>query len=126
MNAVYYRSTVARLGEEVQDMLREGVLIFFAEPVPSLLESVSIIHQPMLELAGVVRGGDTLRLGSRTVTIRAVGELATENLRTLGHFVIYVDSATEPLLPGAIHVDVGEPLLPAPGDAIEFWGEAGN
>jgi len=121
MNGVYYRSTVVRLGEEVEDMLREGVLIFFAEPLPAVLESVSIVHQPTLIQTDAVREGHLLRIGGRIVTIRAVGQLATHNLRTLGHLVVYADGATEPMLPGAIHVDSCEWSAPQPGEIIELW-----
>lgn len=122
MSTVYYRSRVVRLGEEVEDMLHAGTVIFFAEPVPEALECVSIIHHPELAMRRPLRPGDTVHLGALTFPIRAVGAIASQNVRELGHLVLYCDGATEPLLPGAVHTDQLELALEV-GDIIELSGE---
>lgn len=99
-------------------MVEGGVCIFFADPVPPELEEVAVIHEVDTPLDGELRPGDTLVVGESTVTITAVGERAGENLRTLGHMVVYADPAEGTnLLPGAIHVR-GAVALPPPGAEV--------
>lgn len=106
MGEPYYESTILRVGAETDELFEGGVLILFAEPVPDALESVSVIHRPAGEPGAEMRPGDLLQLGDSTVELRAVGERADENLRSLGHIVVYV---TVPdgggLAPGAVHAD---------------------
>jgi glucitol/sorbitol PTS system EIIA component len=118
MGEPYYESTILRVGAETGELFEGGVLILFAEPVPEALESVSVIHRPAAEPAAEMRQGDLLHLGGETVELAAVGERADENLRTLGHIVVYV---TRPdgggLPPGAVHAD-GTLGVPAVGSKL--------
>jgi len=124
MSEPYYRSMVLRLGAETEEFFQGGVLIFFAEPVPEQLEQVSIIHRPVLVRPRRLEPGDVIRLGDTAIVICAVGDLASDNLVTLGHLVLYFDGATTALLPGAVHVDVGTPPPLHPGDTVEIWSAA--
>jgi glucitol/sorbitol PTS system EIIA component len=100
----YYESTVLRVGEEAADMVAGGVLILYADPIPSALESVSIVHSPSAPLVGELRAGDKIWFGDQRVEVIEVGERATENLRTLGHIVIHLNpEPSTKLLPGAVH-----------------------
>jgi PTS system glucitol/sorbitol-specific IIA component len=119
-NDPYYRSTVLRLGAETEEFFQGGILIFFAEPVPEQLESVSIIHRPAQPPSRPLAPGDRIRLGETDIVIRAVGELASENLTTLGHLVLYFDGAQTALLPGAVHVEAVAPPPLRPGDTLEL------
>lgn len=101
-------------------MIDGGVFIFFAEPVPEELAELSVIHEPEDGSEVDVRQGDRLTMGASTAAVTAVGERAAENLRTLGHLVVYVNPGADTgLLPGAIHV-TGEIAEPKPGDVIEL------
>jgi PTS system glucitol/sorbitol-specific IIA component len=101
---VYYESTVLRSGGEAGLMLEGGVLILYADPIPEALESVSVVHGPARGPDREIRPGDVFAIGEHRVDLVAVGERAEENLRTLGHIVVYVnpDQGTQ-LLPGAVH-----------------------
>lgn len=112
----YYESAVLRIGDEAADMIEGGVWILYADPIPEALESVSIVHQPG-ELGREMRVGDRLWIGSESVELVAVGERANENLRTLGHVVLYLDADDTQLLPGAVHATGGLPA-PEPGARI--------
>lgn len=49
-----------------------------------------------------------------------MGEIAAQNLRTLGHFVVYSDPEdSQKILPGAIHA-AGTLNLPTAGVTIEL------
>lgn len=118
--AAYFTSSVVRLGEEAPEMIGGGIMILFAEPLPDELADVSVIHAPDGELAEPIGTGDLLRVGESTLTITAVGERAAENLRSLGHLVVYVDpDASTSLLPGAVHAH-GELTVPERATVIEL------
>lgn len=120
MVSTYFRSSVVRLGDEASAMIDGGVFILFAEPVPEELAEVSIIHQPSQDLVEDVQVGDTLVLGDAAVSIMAAGDRASENMRTLGHMVIYANpDESQAVLPGAIHIR-GALGMPASGAPIEL------
>ena len=120
ISTTYFRSSVLRLGDEAELMIDGGVFILFAEPVPDELAEVSVIHQPSQSLSDEVRAGDVFVLGEDTAEITAAGDRAAENLRTLGHIVVYLNpGADQQVLPGAIHV-AGRLTAPSAGDPIEL------
>ena len=116
----YYRTTIAEIGPEAEEMITAGVLILFGEPLPEALAEVSIVHRPSQTLSGhAIAVGDVVSLGGTELRIDAVGELATRNLDDLGHIVLYVNQPDQKLLPGAVFASGDIPDLKA-GDVIEF------
>jgi glucitol/sorbitol PTS system EIIA component len=116
----YYRTTIAEIGPEAEEMITAGVLILFGEPLPEALAEVSIVHRPSQTLSGhAIAVGDVVSLGGTELRIDAVGELATRNLDDLGHIVLYVNQPDQKLLPGAVLASGDIPGLKA-GDVIEF------
>lgn len=117
----YYRSQVTSVGTDAIEMVEGGVVIFFSEPCPVELAEVSIVHAAsFLHPERDPQAGDVLRVGDSEVTLTAVGSLAAENLRSLGHIVVYTDpDSDQKLLPGAIHA-TGSLSLPAAGAALEL------
>jgi PTS system glucitol/sorbitol-specific IIA component len=120
----YYESTVLRAGDEAEIMIEGGVIILYADPIPDALESVSVVHKAGSGPAREIRAGDVFVLGEHQVELTAVGDRADENLRTLGHIVVYVnpeDGAS--LLPGAVH-GRGTIGVPAAGAVLSLRGSA--
>jgi PTS system glucitol/sorbitol-specific IIA component len=117
----YFHSDITSVGVDASEMVDGGVVIFFGEPCPSELAEVSIVHKTIiLDPQRDPQVGDVLRVGGSSVTVTAVGSRAAENLRTLGHIVVYVDPEDgAAVLPGAVHA-TGAIVLPQPGETIEF------
>ncbi len=116
----YYESTVLRAGNEASELVDGGVLILYADPIPDALESVSVVHAPTAPPSAAMRAGDLLDVGDQRLRITRVGDLADENLRTLGHVVVYVDPGDDaPLLPGAVHAR-GPLRTPEAGAALRL------
>lgn len=116
----YYESTVLRSGDEATLMIEGGVVILYADPIPEALESVSVVHDARRGPDREIRVGDLLALGEHRVELTAVGERADENLRTLGHIVVYVNPEDgTSLLPGAVH-GRGTLALPSSGAALSL------
>ena len=109
---VYYESTVLRTGEEAGLMVEGGVVILYADPIPDALEDVSVVHGPARGPDREIRPGDVFAIGEQRIEVVAVGERAHENLRTLGHIVVYLNPGEHTsLLPGALH---GKGMLSIP------------
>lgn len=121
MSTAYWTSTVSGIGADAADMVDAGVVILFGEPVPAALAEVSVVHRADAEPGRDIAVGDIIGLGDQEVTVQAVGELASANLRELGHVVLYCDPDEQQLLPGAIHV-TGTIAMPAPGDRLTIRG----
>lgn len=120
--SVYYESIVLRAGDEAGEMVDGGVIILYADPIPDALESVSVIHAPARGPDRDIRPGDIIAIGDQQVELVAVGERAHENLRTLGHIVVYLNPGKETsLLPGAVH-GRGTLTLPGPGAPLTLRG----
>jgi PTS system glucitol/sorbitol-specific IIA component len=121
--SVYYESTVLRIGDEAADKADGGVVILYADPIPDALESVSVVHGPATGPEREIRPGDVFTIGDGQVEVVAVGERAHENLRTLGHIVVYLnpDEGTS-LLPGAVH-GKGTVSLPQAGARLALHGQ---
>ena len=115
----YFKATVVKVGAEAADMVAGGVLILFADPAPEALADISVLHQPSMDVSGPIAVGDTIQVGDGTLTVTAVGDIAADNLRSLGHVVIYANHTDQNLLPGAVHAE-GTLTLPEPGQEIEF------
>jgi len=118
MSVFYYQSTILRIGDEAAELIDGGVLILFGEPLPGDLESLSVVHEPAGVPSEELRAGDELWLGGTRLVLTAVGERAHENLRTLGHLVVYTDTSGD-LLPGAVHA-AGTLGVPAAGTEIRL------
>ncbi|WP_430591439.1 PTS glucitol/sorbitol transporter subunit IIA [Humidisolicoccus flavus] len=116
-----FQSSVTRVGADAASMFEGGAVILFGEPCPDALAEVSVVHEsPTLADGYSPAAGDVFRLGESSVAIFAVGELAGENLRQLGHVVIYCDPPEDQaLLPGAILAH-GTLEIPAVGDDVRF------
>ncbi|TKI07737.1 PTS glucitol/sorbitol transporter subunit IIA [Martelella alba] len=100
---ILYQSTFTRIGECARDALADNMLITFREGAPEDIESFCFIHRPG-QLTGELRAGDTLALADVRYPITAVGEVATENLRELGHITVRFDGASRAEFPGTVHV----------------------
>lgn len=115
------RSRITAIGDGVEEFRAAQVLVFFGEDAPEELAEFSILHVPEVNLANL-SPGDTLRLGTESFRVLAVGDVANANLANLGHLVIKANGRTEPELPGDVCVDA-KPLPELRiGDVIEVWG----
>lgn len=125
-DTAYYRSEVTGIGPEVSMMIDEGVLILFSDPVPPELAEVAVCHSPDGEPGRGIGVGDVIEgLGAGPLTVTGVGSRADENLRTIGHIVLYADPPPDvTLLPGALFV-AGRMSVPDTGGSIRLLAAGG-
>ena len=74
-----FETTVIAIGQNAEEFKQENMLLFFGEEAPPEL--------------------------SERYAITAVGKVAEENLRQLGHITVNFDGAAISELPGTIHVE---------------------
>lgn len=117
-----WTATVTMIGPDVAEMRDAGVIILFADPVPPALAEVSIVHTGGATPTRPIGVGDRFVLDGAEVEIRAIGEIANENLTELGHVVIYLNQDEDKVLPGAIHA-AGELGNAAEGSVLKFVGQ---
>ncbi|MBO0662346.1 PTS cellobiose transporter subunit IIB [Jiella sp. MQZ9-1] len=99
----YLRTVITEVGPDVADLAEGGVLILFAEGAPPELAEVSVLHRVEdgpTETAPSV--GATIAVGEVTATLTALGDLAWNKVRDIGHVVINFNGATAAERPGEI------------------------
>ncbi len=117
---IKYSATVHAVGPLVDEFVSAGILVFFGLNAPEELRDFAILHDGT-ELVAEVAPGDRFCLDDQCFTILAVGEVANENLRTLGHFVIKFNGQTRPEMPGDICAEA-RPLPPiGPGSRMAIY-----
>jgi PTS system glucitol/sorbitol-specific IIA component len=116
-----YATTVTRIGEQVEEFVKSGLIIFFAEGAPEELHFFSVLHQPEVTTGGV-RPGDIVRLADRELRVTAVGDVANDNMVNLGHVDLKANGAEEAPLPGDLCVEEGPLPDVRPGTRMVIEG----
>ncbi|MEO5834677.1 MAG: PTS glucitol/sorbitol transporter subunit IIA [Nakamurella sp.] len=106
-----YATTVVGIGSMVEDFLKMKMLITFGEGAPTELLDICVLHRPDVRTGGV-RPGDVVLLDGREFEVFAVGDVADQNLRALGHVSFKANGLRTAPLPGDICLgEVDLPLL---------------
>ena len=87
---VIYQTTITRIGQSAADALSDQMLITFREGAPADIEEFCFIHCHG-ELNGELKAGGQLELGKARYAVTAVGDVAEQNLRELGHITLRFD-----------------------------------
>lgn len=117
MPQVIYQTKIVSIGEFAEETLESDMLITFKDGFSSDLADYCFIHQHG-ELKQPVQVGQLLSIGTTQYEISAVGEVANENLKELGHITIRFNGGSEAELPGSVHVHGKTPEKVFVGDEI--------
>ncbi len=112
--SVIYQTTITRIGQSAKEALGEQMLITFREGAPADIEEFCFIHCHG-ELTGALQPGARCELGQHCYPVTAVGSVAEQNLRELGHITLRFDGLREAEFPGTVHVAGPVPDDIAPG-----------
>lgn len=126
MTEAIWQSAVVHIGADAAELFEAGVYILFGTPVPDALAEVSLVHGGHQAEFVPIEAGDHLWIGDTELVLTEVGSMANDNLRQLGHIVVYLNAADQQLLPGAVKA-TGDLPAPAVGDrlAVHRAGEGG-
>jgi glucitol/sorbitol PTS system EIIA component len=117
--SVIYQTTITRIGQSAAEALNDQMLITFREGAPADIEAFCFIHCHG-ELQGELKAGSQLELGERRYAVTAVGAVAEQNLRELGHITLRFDGQLRAEYPGTVHVDGPAPQAIIPGCILTF------
>lgn len=96
--------SVVKIGSGAREFLAEKMLIFFGSKAPDYLaEHCFILDDTSGDYA--VCTGDVLAIGGSRYKITAIGDVALQNFKALGHLVVVFDGAAAPSQPGTLHVE---------------------
>ncbi|WJV53828.1 PTS glucitol/sorbitol transporter subunit IIA [Pectobacteriaceae bacterium CE90] len=98
-----YQTIFTRVGDNARESLVENMMITFREGAPEDIEAFCFLHRHG-DTQGELHAGGQLVLADTVYPITAVGDVAAQNLRELGHITIRFDGATQAEFPGSIHV----------------------
>ncbi|CAI1100837.1 MULTISPECIES: PTS glucitol/sorbitol transporter subunit IIA [Serratia] len=118
MNTIF-QTTITQIGGSARDALFDDMLITFREGAPADIEEFCFIHQHGNTL-GELRAGGWMELADQRYPITAVGNVASQNLRELGHLTVRFDGETQAEFPGSIHVSGTTPIDIPIGSTLKF------
>jgi len=115
-----YNSKIVALGEMVDELITDtNSLIFFNEDIlDDLLKEISVLHT-VATVEEEIKKGDTLVIGENKFEITAVGHIAQNTFKEIGHCTIKFDSLEEVELPGEIQVKGDIPKVNI-GDVLQI------
>jgi PTS system glucitol/sorbitol-specific IIA component len=114
-------TTVTHVGEMASAFLDLGIIVFFGDEAPQELQDVAVVHTPSVNVGGISPGDVVETTYEDTVTtfgILAVGDVANDNMRNLGHLVLKRNGETVAKLPGDVCCDEGPAPELGPGAHI--------
>jgi PTS system glucitol/sorbitol-specific IIA component len=113
-----FQAVVVQIGEMVEDIAKENILIFFDAKAPKELHDVAVLHEGG-SVVEDVRVGDRLMIDDKSYEIIFVGDKVNSALRDLGHVSVKFGGATEDM-PGSICVRADQIPVPSVGDVLQF------
>ena len=119
---IKYQARITAIGPLVAEFIDHNILVLFGDQAPEELAEFSIIHDGK-EMHGILAVGDKIYLGDDGFAVMAVGEVASNNLKTLGHLILKFNGETEPEMPGDVCVEARP--LPAIEPGLEIRIEEG-
>ncbi|MCF8580067.1 PTS glucitol/sorbitol transporter subunit IIA [Enterobacter ludwigii] len=117
---VIYQTTITRIGQSAAEALSDKMLITFREGAPADIEEFCFIHCHG-ELKGELKVGNQLELCDMHYAVTAVGDVAEQNLRELGHITLRFDGQSQAEYPGTVHVAGPVPQAVIPGCTLKFF-----
>ncbi|SUH02208.1 PTS system, glucitol/sorbitol-specific IIA component [Salmonella enterica subsp. enterica] len=117
--SVIYQTTITRIGPEREGGARRTDADYVREGAPADIEEFCFIHCHG-ELTGALQPGARCELGQHCYPVTAVGSVAEQNLRELGHITLRFDGLREAEFPGTVHVAGPVPDDIAPGCILTF------
>lgn len=118
-----YESTFVAVGACASESLDDNFIITFGEGAPKDVADYCFIHRTEVNEAGSIDAGSVMSIGEQEYPVTAVGSVARENLRDLGHITVRFDGAGQAEFPGTVHVAGCAPASIKPGQKFRMLSE---
>jgi len=116
---IIYQTTITYIGENAREALDDHMLITFSEGAPEDIQDFCFIHSHG-ELSGALQPGAILDVDGYHYNITAVGDVAQQNLKELGHITVRFDGEDTAEYPGSVHVSGPTPQAIQTGSILKF------
>ncbi|MDC9821352.1 PTS glucitol/sorbitol transporter subunit IIA [Pectobacterium polonicum] len=103
MRRIIWQATISTVGENAALFLAEKRLILFSDNAPKDIRDYCITHHGG-ELIQPLSVRQKMALFGITYSLSAIGDVASQNLKELGHITLLFDGAEKAELPGTIHL----------------------
>jgi len=114
-----YQTTITQIGDFAREALTDQMLITFREGAPADIQDYCFIHQHG-KTEGELHCGAYMELADVRYPVTAVGDVAMQNLRELGHITLRFDGSAEAEFPGSVHVKGTTPDDIPLGSVLKF------
>ncbi|MBU9808946.1 PTS glucitol/sorbitol transporter subunit IIA [Rahnella sp. C60] len=114
-----YQTTITQIGDFAREALTDQMLITFREGAPADIQDYCFIHRHG-DMQGELHRGAYMELADVRYPVTAVGEVAMQNLRELGHITLRFDGSAEAEFPGSVHVKGTAPDDIPLGSVLKF------
>lgn len=114
-----YETTITHIGDFAREALEDRMLITFREGAPADIQDYCFIHQHGVT-DGELHRGACMELANVRYPVTAVGEVAMQNLRELGHITLRFDGSEQAEFPGSVHVKGMTPQDVPLGSVLKF------
>jgi PTS system glucitol/sorbitol-specific IIA component len=123
MRKPIYDVELIAVGPLATEFTAEGIWVLFNTDAPQEVAEFALLHRAAPPIAAIAPG-QILEIDGIAFTISAVGPVANDNIRNLGHLVLKANGATTAELPGDVCID--QRPLPAPnvGTRLRVWQPA--
>ena len=101
---IKFQAVVTQIGPLVNEFIDAGILVFFGEGAPPELVEFSIIHDGDAQKKDLCPG-DKVFIDNHEFLVLAVGDVANENFKNLGHLIIKFNGKNKVELPGDVCVE---------------------
>lgn len=115
-----FKAEVTSLGKEMLASIEEKMIILFNDNVKKTASEIAdyCVLIKDYELLAQICTGHVLHMSGKQYKVTAVGDVANENLKLLGHCSLCFDGSETSELLGNVHFeDIGVPDV-KPGDSI--------
>ena len=119
----YYKSKIMKYGEFAEEFFDAGVMVFFGQQAPEELQEYSIIHEHRSQPTEELRPGDIITINNKPIKVLAVGSVANENFKNLGHLVIKFNDSDTVEMEGDVNVSKQPLPTPAPDSYLTVGRE---
>ena len=117
-----YEARVKSIGPFTQEFLDHNIIVLFGENAPEELVEFSVIHDGK-ELLSPLEAGDIVQVDDEQFSILAVGDVANDNFKNIGHLVLKFNGESEVEMPGDVCVE-NRPLPPiSVGSLIKLFSK---
>ena len=114
-----YSSEIVRIGDQANLFLDEGIVVFFGDNAPEELQDFAVVHK-LNEITKEIVVGSKIILSDANLEVTAVGPVANENFKNLGHLVLKLDGVVEAALPGDVSCKYDKKPVIEIGDRLEI------